>query len=101
VLTSIDIEYKLFNINGSPIRAIAKCGFKEIIDEHLLVRLEGKQSPDITHERLVKSGDRLSLMTHKIYNEQKFLLHVAAFNHLDSFRNIQDGTKVYFPPVEK
>ncbi len=101
VLTNMDIEFKLFKSDGTPIRAIAKCTFKGTVEEDLRKALENKQSPDVTHERLVKSGDRLSLMTHKIYNQQKYLLPVAEFNQLDGFRSVNAGTKIYFPPVEK
>lgn len=101
VLTSMDIEYKLFKSDGTPIRALARCAFKGTIEEDLRKALENKQSPDVTHERLIKEGDRLSLMTYKIYNQQNYLLPVAAFNQLDGFRNMRPGTKIYFPPVEK
>ncbi len=101
VLTTLDIEYKVFKPDGTPIRAIAKCTFKGTIEEDLRKAMESKHSPDVTHERLLKSGDRLSLMTKNIYNDQKYLLPVAAFNQLDGFRNIKTGTKIYFPPVEK
>ncbi len=101
VLTSIDIEYKLFNTDGAPIRAIAKCGFKEIIDEPLLLRTEKKSSPDVTHQRIVKASDRLDLMTHTIYNNQRYISQVAVFNSLDGFRNIKAGTTLYFPSIEK
>ena len=101
VLTNLDIEYKIFRPDGTPIRAIAKCTFKGTIEEDLRKALENKQSPDITHERMIKAGDRLSLMTKNIYKDQKYLLQVAAFNKLDGFRNIKPGTKIFFPPVEK
>jgi hypothetical protein len=101
VLTSIDIEYKLFNPDGAPIRAIAKCAFKEIIDEPLLSRTENRSSPDVTHQRIVKGGDRLDLITQNIYDSQKYISQVAAFNQLDGFRNIATGTTLYFPSIEK
>ncbi len=101
VLTNMDIEYKLFKSDGTPIRAVAKCTFKGTVEEDLRKALENKQSPDVTHERLVKAGDTLALMTYKIYKEQKNLVPVAAFNQLDGFRNVKSGTKIYFPPVEK
>jgi hypothetical protein len=101
VLANLDIEYKLFTPDGTPIRAIAKCTFKGSIDEVLRKAIENKQSPDVTHERIVKASDRLSLMTYKIYNRQDYLPYVAAFNQLDGFRNVSAGTRIYFPPVEK
>ena len=101
VLISLDIEYKLFKPDGTPVRAVAKCTFKGTIEEDLRKAKEKKKSPDVTHERLLKAGDKLSLMTYRIYNQQAYLLPVAAFNRLDGFRNISPGTKLHFPPVEK
>ncbi|MEO7766308.1 MAG: LysM peptidoglycan-binding domain-containing protein [Ferruginibacter sp.] len=101
VLTSIDIEYKLFSTDGNPIRAIARCGFKEIIDEELLSRTENNSSPDVTHQRIVKAADRLDLMTHDIYNSQQYISQVASFNQLGGFRNLNTGSVLYFPSIEK
>jgi hypothetical protein len=101
VLTAIEIEYKLFNTDGAPVRAIARCGFKGTIDEELVLRLEKRASPDVTHERVMKASDRLDLMTGRIYNDEKYLQQVAEFNNLDSFRSISPGTRIYFPSIEK
>jgi hypothetical protein len=101
VLTSMDIEFKLFSPDGTPIRAIAKCGFKGSIEETLRLALENRMSPDITHERLMKAGDKLTLATNKIYNDQRYYVNVAAFNGMDGFRNIAPGTKILFPPTDK
>ncbi|MDI3319783.1 LysM peptidoglycan-binding domain-containing protein [Pinibacter soli] len=100
VLTSMDIEFKLFKPDGSPIRAVAKCSFRGSIEETLRVALENPMSPDITHERTVTASDKLPLMTKKIYNDQQYYLDVAAFNGLDSFRNVPTGTKMFFPPLK-
>ncbi len=101
VLTNLDIEFKLFKPDGTPVRAVAKCTFKGTVEEAFRKKKENKQSPDVTHERVVKRGDRLSLMTNEIYKQQQYLFHVAAFNHLDGFRNVAAGTHIYFPPVEQ
>lgn len=101
VLTSLDIEYKLFNTDGAPLRAIAKCGFKGTIDEELVLRLENKSSPDVTHERILKESDRLDLITKLIYDDAQYIIQVAASNRLDGFRKIKPGTKIYFPSLKK
>lgn len=100
VLTAMDIEFRLFKPDGTPIRAVAKCSFKGTIEENLRVAMENPLSPDITHERTVTAADKLPLMTKKIYNDQKYYIDVAAHNQLDGFRNIQTGSKLFFPPVE-
>jgi hypothetical protein len=101
VLTSMEIEFKLFSPDGSPIRAIAKCAFKGTIEENLRVAIENPMSPDITHERKVAANDKLPLMTKKIYNDQKYYIDVAGFNRLDSFRNVETGIRLLFPPTSE
>ena len=101
VLTSMDIEFKLFKPDGSPLRAIAKCSFKGTIEENLRVSIENPMSPDITHERKVNANDRLPLMTETIYNDKKYYIDVAKHNRLDNFRNIAPGLKILFPPTEE
>jgi len=99
VLTSMDIEFKLFKPDGTPIRAVAKCAFKGTVEENLRVAMENAMSPDITHERIVTATDKLPLMTKKIYNDKKYYLDVAEFNKLDGFRSIKTGSKIFFPPT--
>ena len=100
-LTNLDIEYKLFKPDGTPIRAIAKADFEGFIEENLRVALANPLSPDITHQRLFGKDDRLDLLVNKMYQDDRYYIDVARRNGLNSFRNIQTGTKLLFPPVEK
>lgn len=99
VLTAMDIEFKLFKPDGTPIRAVARCSFKGSIEEKLRVAIENPMSPDITHARIVTASDKLPLMTQKIYNDQNYYIDVAARNQLDGFRDVATGTKLFFPPI--
>ncbi|GGG77911.1 peptidoglycan-binding protein [Parapedobacter pyrenivorans] len=101
VLNQIDIEYKVFTTDGTPIRAVAKCSFTESIEDDLREALENKQSPDITHERIFTGAERIDRMTGQIYARDTCYIAVASFNELDGFRKITPGTKLYFPPLEK
>lgn len=101
VLKQMDIEYKVFAPDGKPIRAIAKCQFAESIADVERAAREDKESPDITHEKIFEGTDRLDLLTEKVYENDAFYIQVAEFNALDSFRKINSGSKIYFPPLEK
>jgi len=101
VLTQIDIEYKVFTTDGTPIRAVARCSFTESIEDDLREAIENKQSADITHERVFTAADRIDRMANQIYERDECYITVAAFNELDGFRKIKHGTKLYFPPLEK
>src|SRR3954465_12475568 len=51
-VTAVSIPHKLFNSNGTPIRAVAKVTFKSSIEEEKRAATEDKQSPDLTQSRL-------------------------------------------------
>ena len=101
VLTSMDIEFRLFSPDGSPVRAVAKCVFKGTVEENLRVAQENAMSPDITHQRTVTSSDRLPLLTRDIYKDQQYYIDVAGVNRLDGFRKIKNGLHLFFPPLQK
>jgi phage tail protein X len=97
----LSINYKLFNPNGKPIRAICKVSIREMKEEERRVAEERNQSPDLTHYRTVKQGDTLPLMCYRIYGHSKYYLQVAKANNLVHFRNLQPGLEIFFPPIEK
>lgn len=100
-LTSLDVEYKLFDPNGKPLRAVAKASFVKSVDPTLLMAIMNKQSPDLTHVRTVNEGDTLPLMTADIYGDAKYYLEVAKVNKLSSFRKLKTGQQIVFPPLQK
>src|SRR5690554_6430908 len=61
-LTSLEFNYKLFQPDGTPIRVVATAMF---IEE--TIKTTKPSSPDLTHIRVVKTGDTLPLMAYKIY----------------------------------
>jgi len=99
--TKVSITYKLFRPDGTPIRAVAKAEFEEFIPAKLREAQEKNSSPDLTHRRTVKKGDTLPLMTYRIYGDSKYYLEVARVNQLNSFRQLQTGQEIYFPPLAK
>ncbi len=100
-LVDLSLEYKVFKPNGAPIRAVAKCTFKEFVEDDLRVAQENAQSPDLTHIRMVKKGDTLPLMAYRIYGDAKYYLDVARINQLTNFRKLEEGQELFFPPLEK
>jgi len=100
-LVDLSIEFKLFAPDGTPLRAVAKIKIKGTVDEDLRAARENNQSPDLTHYRIVKGGDRLPLMTHKIYGDPKYYLEVAKVNNLRNFRKLTPGQELIFPPLSK
>ena len=58
-------------------------------------------SPDLTHLRTVTEGENLPLMAQEIYRDPKHYFEVAKANDLDSFRKIDSGQQLQFPPIDK
>lgn len=101
ILTELAFEYKLFKPVGTPIRAIARVKFISHVEAEKRAAGENNQSPDLTHSRMVKEGDTLPLLTHKIYGDSKYYLEVAKANNLTNFRKLKAGQQLVFPPIEK
>jgi len=101
VLKSVDITYNLFSSLGKPLRAKVNATFSSCLDQELSEMINNNNSPDLTHLRKLKRHDRLISMANKIYKKNSFYLEVARANHFDTFRNLPEGTEVFFPPIDK
>lgn len=100
-LTEMDVEFKLFKPDGTPIRAVAKAKFQGFVEDNLRAARENNKSPDLTHYRTVKAGDTLPLMSFHIYGDSKYYLEVAKVNNIINFRKLKTGQKIFFPPLQK
>jgi len=100
-VTQVDITHKLFNSNGTTIRAVAKVIFKSSIEEEKRAAKEDKESPDLTQVRMVKRGDTLPQLCFEIYGDPRYYLQVAASNELSNFRKLTPGANLRFPPIAK
>ena len=101
LLSDLQINYTLFDGDGKPLRAKVSATFCSYVEQDFRIREEGKQSPDVTHERKVTAGDTLPLMVADIYGDPSYYLAVARVNGLVNFRNLATNTNIQFPPVEK
>ncbi|MEP7229804.1 MAG: hypothetical protein ABI691_06100 [Ginsengibacter sp.] len=101
VLSQLDINYTLFNPDGSPLRIKISATFLKYLSEKKREAEQQKKSPDLTHERIAGSGDRLDLLTYNIYNDPKYFLQVARINELTTLRKLRVGNKLFFPPFNK
>jgi Contractile injection system tube protein len=101
VLTSLDINHTLFNADGSPLRAKITANFLQYVAPKTRAKKERNSSPDLTHQRIVKAGDRLDLLTFEVYDSPAYLLQVALKNGLTNVRNIKPGLEIFFHPFDK
>ena len=98
-LTGLDIDYTLFQSDGTPLRAAIKMTFIEALTEEMEAKESKDKSPDLTHILQVREGDTLPLMCQRVYKDVSKYLEIARFNDLDGFRDLQPGTLLRFPPM--
>jgi Contractile injection system tube protein len=98
-LANVDVKYTSFDRDGTPLRAELTVKLLADISAEKLAKLENKQSPDVTHERVVRSGDTLPLLTKEVYGSATPYLLVARWNGLDDFRRLTPGARIEFPPL--
>ncbi len=99
VLKSAEITYNLFKPDGTALRAKIASTFSENIEDTLRAASERNASADLTHYRMVKSGDRLPLEVYRIYRDQSYYIQVAQANGLKNFRKLRVGTRLKFPKI--
>lgn len=98
-LTSMTVDYTLFKPAGDPLRAkvsVAFIGFMSKEEESLRAN---RSSPDLSHRVVVKAGDTLPLLCHRIYKDSSYYPEVARHNDLRDFRSLEPGTVLHFPPL--
>lgn len=100
-LDSVSVKYGLFDNRGVPLRAELDTVFFGDIEESERLKDENKNSPDLTHSRIVGAHDRLPQMCAEIYGSPNYYIQVAKANNLFDFRDLQPGQEIFFPPIEK
>jgi hypothetical protein len=100
-LSSLGFSYKLFKPDGTPLRAVANCSFREAVTEKERELRENRSSPDLTHLRRVREGDTLPLMANSIYGDPSLYLELARKNKLINFRRLRTGQRIQLPPIAK
>ncbi|MBQ4511985.1 MAG: LysM peptidoglycan-binding domain-containing protein [Anaerolineaceae bacterium] len=101
VMTSINVNYTMFDSNGVPTRATATCTFME--QSHPLDILPPQNPTSRTEARhtvRVTQGDRLDLIANNFYGDSRMWRKVAEANNLDDPFNLRPGQLLTMPNVD-
>ncbi|NJM14826.1 MAG: LysM peptidoglycan-binding domain-containing protein [Bacteroidales bacterium] len=101
ILTDLQITYTLFAPDGEPLRAKISATFLDYRENKRRVLEEAKESPDLTHVRTVKDGEKLPLIVYQAYKDPTYHMEIAKVNNLTNFRKIAVGQELVLPPIEK
>jgi|SRR6056297_1807507 len=99
-LKSFDINYLKFSSEGEPLMAKMNVSFLGTMDPKTEVKVKEDSSPDLTHQITVKAGDTLPMLCQQVYGDRQMFHEVARVNNLLSFRHIEPGTELVFPPIK-
>ncbi len=101
VLSNATVTYKLFHSSGAPLRATINATFTQNVSRTEQAAEARRQSPDLTHFRLVKAGETLPLIAKKVYGDSLMYLEIARINNINNFRRLEAGQKLVLPPINK
>ena len=99
VLKSFDTSYTLFRPDGSPLRAKISLGFSQYISPSTVKKLDGQQSPDVTHLVRVEEGIALPQLCYNIWKDDSYYVQLARYNDLNKFRDMSGVGQLIFPPI--
>lgn len=99
VLNSFDSSYTYFRSDGTPLRAKVSLNFTSYIDPKVREKLEGKESPDISHHVTVVDGDSLPGISQKLFDSPNYYIQIAKANKLNKFRQLKPGIELTIPPI--
>ncbi|MCB9230938.1 MAG: hypothetical protein H6581_04710 [Bacteroidia bacterium] len=98
-LQDVKITYEMFDKSGVPVRGKLDVTFTGDVKDPSGADI--KNSPDLTHHRVVKGGETLPMLSNEIYGSPSYYLQLAAVNNLDHFRELQPGQELIFPPLNE
>jgi len=98
-MEKMSVRYTLFDRAGVPLRAELSVLFNHDMDGKRAGLRDKLNSPDLTHERVVRAGDTLPLLSKEIYGTPDRYPMIARANGLDNFRKLEVGSTLRFPPL--
>ena len=101
VLTSLDITYTLFHIDGKPLRAKLAVKLKEYLTVQEQQRKREGTSPDVEKRYVVRTGETLSSIAAAVYRDPARWREVANANQITDPRSLTPGTVLTVPRLEE
>jgi hypothetical protein len=96
MMTAFNTEYMLFDQDGKALRAKIHLALKSVKQS-----TAKKSSPDMSHAFTIREGDSLPLLCKEVYGKMDYYLQVAAHNGLTNFRELEVGSVIELPPLQR
>lgn len=99
VLQQMETQYTLFTEDGTPVRALAKCTFKQWRTNKDDFDKQNLLSADVAKLWVVKQGDTLASIAAWEYSDPRKWRPIAEANGIDDPQNIRPGATLILPPL--
>ena len=96
---SVDVEYKMFLPNGTPVRAVCSVSLTEATPKEKQQYKRPNQSPDHAKMMTFRRGDTLQNVAFRAYDNAAEWRRIADANGIDDPLNVQPGVKLLIPPI--
>lgn len=96
MMTAFNTEYMLFDQDGKALRAKVHLALKSVKQSTVQ-----KSSPDMSHSFTIREGDSLPLLCKEVYGKMDYYLQVAEHNGLTNFRELEVGSTIELPPLQR
>lgn len=98
-LDSLSIDYTLFKPSGEPLRAKVSIGFRGYRSSAEITFEDQKEASEQPTMVTVEAGDTLPNLCQRLYGDPNHYLEIARINNLNSFRDLEPGKVLTFPPA--
>jgi hypothetical protein len=99
VLQSLDVNYQLFNTDGTALRAKLGIKLKEYRPVAVQVRETEQTSPDVEKRYVVRVGETLATISASVYRDPGHWRLIASANGITDPRAVAAGDLLVVPPL--
>jgi nucleoid-associated protein YgaU len=97
VLQQLEISFTMFTASGVPVRATAKCTFKQWVANTADLKAQNLMSSDVAKVWVVKRGQSLATIASVEYGDPRAWRFIADANGIDNPLGLAPGTRLLLP----
>jgi len=92
-------RYTMFLSDGTPVRAVLSCVFRQYMSPQQQTQERPRESADHTKRRIVREGDTLQLIAAREYNDAGQWRRIANANRIEDPLALVPGQELVIPPL--
>lgn len=101
VLQSLEQQFTLFMDDGTPVRATARCAFKEWRSNAADLKAQAKESADVAKIRVFRRGESLAGIAAEEFLDARLWRPIARANNIDDPLAVAPGTALLIPRLHE